>query len=258
MDDPHYAVFDIEATGLDVDRDRIFDLAIVHLRADGSEIRRRDSLINPGVPLPEAIRELSGVGDADLVGAPRFRDLAHIVKRRLEGPILVAHNLHGYDGRLIARELVRCGYGFLPRAGVCTLELFRTIEPGAGDFSLADVCERHGVPLVNAHRALPDALATAALVRGLIARGIRPEDVEIDQEPYYRRRAEGNQEPASEGQWMRLKALVRRMPAVAEGRVEPKEQLLLILAEVGVTPTLPVEITKEQIQAAFDLCSAGQ
>ena len=52
-------VFDLETTGVDIQRDRIVDIAAVKVLPDGSrETRRR--LVNPGIPIPAGATAVRG------------------------------------------------------------------------------------------------------------------------------------------------------------------------------------------------------
>jgi hypothetical protein len=54
-----YAFVDIETTGCNPVRDRITEVAIVSVR-DGQVTERWQSLVDPGVPIPESIQALRG------------------------------------------------------------------------------------------------------------------------------------------------------------------------------------------------------
>ncbi len=56
-------VLDTETTGLS-DTDRIVELAFQHFAPDG-EVKEWRSLINPGVPIPEAVTKVHGIRDGD-------------------------------------------------------------------------------------------------------------------------------------------------------------------------------------------------
>ena len=82
--------------------------------------------------------------------------------QRLHGAILIAHYVD-FDARMLRSEFNRIGVDFDAGAGLCTLQ--------ATGETLDVVCEQHGIPLHNAHRALADARATAALARQVVRQG---------------------------------------------------------------------------------------
>ena len=62
---PHWitrvGVFDLETTGIDVEKDRVVTAHVGLLDADGREIAARDWLSDPGVPIPEGATAVHGV-----------------------------------------------------------------------------------------------------------------------------------------------------------------------------------------------------
>ena len=65
---------DIESTGLSEDRDAIIEIGAVKFKGHRVEEEWR-SLINPGRHIPEFISGLTGINDAEVRNAPRFRDI---------------------------------------------------------------------------------------------------------------------------------------------------------------------------------------
>lgn len=148
-----WAVVDTETTGL-FNADRIVEIAIVTIDpASGTVIDEYDTLINP-------MRDIGAVGihgiNASMVqSAPIFEEVAAAVAQRLDGAVLVAHNL-SFDTRMLNNEFRRLGAELDAGDGICTLRL-------CGE-RLDLVCERYGIPLSEHHRALADARATAQLL----------------------------------------------------------------------------------------------
>lgn len=262
----HYAVIDTETTGTDVLRDQITEIAVVRLDTAGRELSRFSATARPTRAIPREVSALNGLDADRLADSPPFAAHAASVAETLEGAILVAHNAR-FDVPVLAYELARAGLSLRSRAAACTLNLMRTLEPQADGFSLPVVCARHGVPFHETHRALPDALGTAGLVRMLLAGGTRPEEVEIDLHPYYQASAKGNLEPAHVGAVRRLKGLVIGMPAVRAGHIGPRRLLADLLGELGALLEVPsggpadeaalaqacFTLTKEQCQRGIDL-----
>src|SRR5699024_1581397 len=70
---PRFAVIDVETTGLDPERERIVEIAIVRADAQGRPIDHWATRLNPGIPMRAT--HVHGITDADVAGAPRFADL---------------------------------------------------------------------------------------------------------------------------------------------------------------------------------------
>lgn len=150
------AIVDIETTGGSVIRDRITEIGIVEVDAQG--VREWSTLINPGVPIPPTIQRFTGITDAMVADAPRFEQVAKAIYQRLEGKVFVAHN-------------VRFDYGFLHNAFaslgfplsldlLCTVKLSRALYREHKRHSLEMIIQRFGIDADARHRALADARAT--------------------------------------------------------------------------------------------------
>ena len=146
------AVVDTETTGV-YDRDRVVEIAIVTMSLDGQVIDIWESLIQPERDVGPT--HIHGITASMLAKAPVFGDLVGDISTRLQGACLAAHNLP-FDERLLRGEFSRLGIDLTVVGGVDTL--------AATASKLALACAQYSVPLVGAHRARTDALATAELL----------------------------------------------------------------------------------------------
>ncbi|GAA3859974.1 DEDDh family exonuclease [Saccharothrix violaceirubra] len=159
-----YAVVDVETTGF-TRLDRVIEIAVVRLDDAGRVTDEWCTLLNPGRDLgPQHVHRISA---ADVWDAPTFEQAAGAVAERLEGHVLVAHNL-AFDARFLRTEFARLGTD-LDVDGLCTMRLASRFLPGAR--SLEACCAAAGVPLGSAHEALADARATASLLAYYLRRG---------------------------------------------------------------------------------------
>lgn len=104
-------VFDTETTGTNSRSDRIVEIACVKIHPDG---RREDfeRRLNPGIPIPAGSTAIHGITDADVAGAPRFRDIAAELVAYLEGCDLAGYNIAGFDLPVLRAEFLRVGVPF--------------------------------------------------------------------------------------------------------------------------------------------------
>ena len=148
------AFVDLETTGATASSDRITEIGIVEVDADGS-VREWQQLVNPGQPIPPFIEQLTGISNAMVANAPPFAEVAGEALRRLEGRLFIAHNA-GFDYGFLKNEFQRLGITF--RAPVlCTVKLSRTLFPEHKRHNLDTLIERHGLHAEARHRALADA-----------------------------------------------------------------------------------------------------
>ena len=245
-----YAVVDLETTGTSVESDEIVSLAVVRLDAEGVELDRFASLVRPTGRIPSEATAVHGIDDASVASAPRFAELAGEVLDLLDGAVFVAHNA-GFDLPLVEHAFARAGMRYRPAAVACTLDAFRLLEPSERSHRLESLCVRHGVPLDDAHDARGDVLATVGLLRILLARGIAPETVELDQAAYMRLRSRGDTRPVSEPQVRRVFALARAAGLVApDGTVDRDAVVALVERLTGVDDV--DRLTREQVQDVYD------
>ena len=160
-----FAIIDIETTGGSAARDRITEIAII--LHDGYQAEKTFStLINPEIPIPRYITEITGINDAMVAGAPRFYEVAREIVELTEGRIFVAHNVN-FDYGFIAEEFKRLAYTYT-RERLCTVRTSRRLIPGLASYSLGRLCANIGIPIQDRHRALGDAAATALLMERLV------------------------------------------------------------------------------------------
>jgi DNA polymerase III epsilon subunit-like protein len=117
--------------------------------------------------LPLGIQRLTGITLPMLSEAPTWERVALELASRLEGRLWVAHHAP-FDGAFLKARLPE---GLWKRHTLlCTRKLARALVPEAKSRSLASLCPLLGIHNRRPHRALPDAEATAELLRILIQR----------------------------------------------------------------------------------------
>jgi DNA polymerase III epsilon subunit family exonuclease len=167
LEEAEFVVFDLETTGLSAARCRICEIGAVRVRAL-ELVDSFQSLVNPGVALPEPIARLTGLRDPELRRAP---PVAAVVRRFLsfaDDDLLVAHNAR-FDQRFLERQLQQLHGRRLSEPPLCTAALARRLLEGRlRRVGLASLAEFFGVATRPCHRALPDAEATAEVLVHLI------------------------------------------------------------------------------------------
>jgi len=123
-----YAIVDIETTGGYASNNAITEVAIV-LHDGNREIKRYETLINPGMLIPRYVQALTGINDEMVADAPYFNEIAPTVYEWLSGAIFVAHNVN-FDYSFLNHQLKACGFD-LDAKKLCTVRLSRKTFPGA-------------------------------------------------------------------------------------------------------------------------------
>lgn len=146
-----FAVVDTETTGFSR-RDRIVEFGCVTI-SEGRIVDEYESLLQPDRdPGPVHVH---GITPTMLESAPAFEAVAADIAARLDGAILVAHNI-SFDLRMLSQEVERVrGMSLDVGAGVCTYRL-------SGE-KLAVAAQRAGLAPPD-HSALTDARVAAELL----------------------------------------------------------------------------------------------
>jgi DNA polymerase III subunit epsilon len=165
-----FGVIDVETSGLSVKRNRILQIGLVTATADGTVVDRWSTYVRPRWWRIARVgpTNVHGITRSTLRSAPRLGEALDELAPRLEGVVLTAHNL-GFDRAFLKRSAKRARRDVHFGRGVCTLQLSRSLDPDrVHSHRLSDVCDSYGVSLTNAHDALADAEATAAVIPHLL------------------------------------------------------------------------------------------
>ena len=102
-----YAVIDTETTGLSLSNDRIIELAVIGLDADGEKEWEWCSLINPerNTGHGMAVR-IHQIYSSDVADAPTFSEFAGHIADILQGRAVIAHNAK-FDLGMLGAEFKR-------------------------------------------------------------------------------------------------------------------------------------------------------
>ena len=176
-----YSVVDVETTGLSPGSgDRIVEIGVARLDADGNIVDAFDTLVNPDGPV-RATR-IHGINNAMVSDAPRFGDIIERLCAVLDGSVLAAHNA-GFDMGFLREEFRRAGTPFPRLKPVCTLVLARRHLNRLPSKSL-EACRRYlGIADEGAHSALADARAAAGVLRHIIETSGPPERPDLFTSP---------------------------------------------------------------------------
>jgi DNA polymerase III subunit epsilon len=165
-----FAVIDLETTGWSPRVAAITEIAAVRVRG-GRRQGEFASLVNPGVPVPQGIEDLTGISDWMLAAAPRLPAVLPGLLDFADGCVLVAHNAP-FDVGFLRAACAECGLAW-PRFTVLdTVMLARQLmDPDeVPDCKLGTLAGFFRARTAPSHRALADARATADVLGWLIRR----------------------------------------------------------------------------------------
>ncbi len=154
-----FVVVDVETTGTDPKLSELVEIAAVRIQG-GAVTDRWSTFVDPGRSIVG--HQMHGITDADVRGAPSPKAAAETFLAFAGHALIVGHSV-GFDLAFI--EAARGdGYRFEAGRYLDTLILARDTMPAAESYRLGDLARFYGIELEAAHRALPDAEATAALL----------------------------------------------------------------------------------------------
>jgi DNA polymerase-3 subunit epsilon len=144
----HISGLDLETTGFEApEGHRIVEVAILTYefpsrRLVDTYVQR----IDPDRNIPAAAQAVHGIAYADLVGKPKWEDVAPTVKAKLDAcSLVVAHNAQ-FDGPFLGHELLRVGLDLPDADFFCTMEGARWATPNGKTPRLEELCFALNVP----------------------------------------------------------------------------------------------------------------
>lgn len=160
-----FVVFDLETTGFSPTRNRIIEIGAVKVEA-GRITDRFSTFVNPQVPIPMRITEVTGIDDDMVKDAPLIETVLPEFMTFCSGCVLVAHNAD-FDYGFICKkgEKLRLDTSFTV---VDTVGIARVLFPHLARYTLDNVAKVLKISLVNHHRAVEDAEATAEIFEKMI------------------------------------------------------------------------------------------
>ena len=156
--DGKFVVFDIETTGFAPTTCKIIEIGAV-LVENGKITDRFSTFVNPKVPIPFRIEQLTSINDEMVMGAPTIEEILPEFLKFCEGAVMVAHNAD-FDMSFIIENCKRQGIE-QDFTYVDTVGMARFLLPALNRFKLDTVAKAVGVPLQHHHRAVDDAACTA-------------------------------------------------------------------------------------------------
>ncbi|MBN9214362.1 MAG: DNA polymerase III subunit epsilon [Microbacterium sp. SCN 70-200] len=171
-------VFDLETTGVDVERDRVVTAHVGLLGPGGAVLQSRGWLADPGVEIPEGATAVHGITTAHARehGRPAAHVVGEVVAALQElfdaGIPVVAYNAP-YDFSLLKYEALRHGIPPItdPSPVIDPLVLDKAHDRfRKGKRTLEVVAAHYAVTLEGAHDAMADAVAAGRVAQALARR----------------------------------------------------------------------------------------
>ncbi len=154
-----FVVVDVETTGTDPKMADLVEIAAVKVK-DGKITDRWSTLVNPGRAIVG--NQMHGIKDADVKKSPSPAEAAKQALKFIGKSKVVGHSV-GFDLGFIEAALAD-GTHFESGSYLDTLTIAREGYPDLENYKLETLSRFFGIELAQAHRAGPDAEATANLL----------------------------------------------------------------------------------------------
>eukprot|EP00163_Fabomonas_tropica_P015983 TRINITY_DN28872_c0_g1_i1.p1 TRINITY_DN28872_c0_g1~~TRINITY_DN28872_c0_g1_i1.p1 ORF type:complete len:260 (-),score=10.84 TRINITY_DN28872_c0_g1_i1:11-790(-) len=170
-----YTVIDVETTGLNYS-DKITEVAVIRVK-DEEVVGQLTYLVDPGIPIPPKVVDITGIDDDLIRRESQGRTIADVLPEIVEfiGPdsIMVGHNID-FDMQFLRRESENAKNSagvatFQNTRSFCTLRLAKrtlTHEPPE-QLKVESLVRYFGIPATGFHRAMADVRATDEIFRRL-------------------------------------------------------------------------------------------
>lgn len=156
--------FDLETTGLDKNTDKIIEIALVKFDEKTFEIiDTYSTFINPEIPIPELISNLTNIYDHDVLTAPTINDVRQEVLDFIGNTPLLWHNVF-FDRDFFIKNNIHIQHNNL----IDTFFLANFLCLYEKSLNLEMLCKSFWIWFSWAHRAINDVHATIKLFQKLL------------------------------------------------------------------------------------------
>ena len=162
--------FDIEATGLNVIKDRIVQIALIKYSPEKEGPEELELMINPGaVLISEEAFAVHGISAEMVANKPTFPQVAKQIMDFIGDADLAGYNSDRFDIPMLMEELDRSGIvlEMKVRQTIDVQKIFYKMEPRTLSAAYRLYCGKH---IENAHDALADVRATVEVLQGQLKR----------------------------------------------------------------------------------------
>ena len=160
-----FVVFDLETTGFSPSKNQIIEIGAVKV-VNGSIAQRFSTFVNPKVPIPFEIEQLTSINDDMVLDAPTIDEILPKFMEFCQDAVMVAHNAD-FDMSFIKYNCSALGLD-CEKTVLDTVALSRVLLPSLNRFKLDTVAKALNISLAHHHRAVDDAACTAEIFVKLV------------------------------------------------------------------------------------------
>jgi len=164
-----FVCLDCETTGLETDKDRIIEIALVRFTFD-EILASYETLIDPEMPIPEASTAIHHITDPMVKGKPKIQEVLQTIFQFVGNSIIVGHGITNDIAFICAaakQHVVPCKLASHPYLD--TLRMARLYGESPIN-SLEKLRQHFNIAEEGAHRAMSDVTVNIAVFKHLCLR----------------------------------------------------------------------------------------
>ena len=161
-----YCVLDLETTGLSFRTEKITEIGIMKMNAEGEVIDQFECFVNPEKPIPQRVVEVTNITDEMVKDAETIEQVLPKVLEFVGDSVIVAHNAD-FDVGFLKYNAKQLGLEF-DNTYLDTLRLAKDLFPDYKKYKLGIIAESLGIEVIVAHRALDDVDTTVKVFRKML------------------------------------------------------------------------------------------
>lgn len=155
--------FDLETTGINIKKDRIIEISILKIFPNKNK-QSNTWLINPNIPIPENISNITHITNEIVKSKPVFKEIAPNIINIIKDSDLAGYNCNRFDIPFLAEELLRNNFDFdfSKHKFIDIQVIFHKMEPRTLSAAYQYYCKKK---LINSHSAKIDTQATYEILK---------------------------------------------------------------------------------------------
>ena len=164
-------VYDLETTGLDPKTSSVIQISAQKLKYNGTTFEEVDSLnqyINPEIPIPRKITEITGITDEMVVGEPTESEIFPTIREFFGVDFVISgYNVAKFDNKFMENMYARYNETFSPKFTIDVIDMARdTVDSKETEnFKLATIFALYNTDTdIQFHNAFDDVKATSRLL----------------------------------------------------------------------------------------------
>lgn len=160
--------FDLETTGTNISQDRIVEIAVVKLMANG-DVLEKHNRVNPTIPIPPGSSAIHGITNDDVKDMPTFKELAREYAKFMEGADLSGFNILKFDVPMLVEEFLRADveFDYSRKRIIDSQRIYHLMEKRNLAAAYKFYCNKD---LTDSHSAAADTQASMEVLLAQIAR----------------------------------------------------------------------------------------